>query len=129
MEGIKPGAKLTVSKKADDTLLARTMGSGTLEVLATPAVIAAMENAAAALIEPALGSGLTSVGTMISIKHISATPKGADFSATAQLISTDGRKYVFSVTAYDKAGLIAEGTHERCTVKSESFMQRTEHKF
>lgn len=129
MKDIEIGTKFTLSQKAEESLLASTMGSGSLEVLATPAVVALMENAAESLVAPYLDEGITTVGTMISIKHLSATPKGAEFSATAELIAVDGRKYTFSVTAQDKAGIIAEGTHERFSVKSESFMQKANTKF
>lgn len=129
MKDIETGIKLTLSQKTEESLLASMMGSGSLDVLATPAVVALMENAAASLVAPYLDEGITTVGTMISIKHISATPKGAEFSATAELTAIDGRKYTFAVTARDDAGIIAEGTHERFSVKSESFMQKTNTKF
>ncbi len=128
MENLQLNIENTVKTKVDKSLLASEMGSGTLDVYATPAVIALMEKAAAELIQPYLDSGITTVGTMISIEHISATPVGADVSATARLTAVDGRKYCFDVTASDNEGLIAKGKHERFSVKSEGFMKKTSSK-
>lgn len=113
-----------------DANLACTMGSGSLKVLATPAVVALMENAAAQLAQSELKSDeLTTVGTMISIEHISPTPLGAEVTAKATLNSSDGRMFNFEVEAYDKKGLIAKGTHTRVSVKSEKFQLKADCKF
>ena len=64
--------------------------------------------------------------TMINIEHLKATPCGAEIRAEAVLIETEGRKYVFALEAYDSAGLIAKGTHERFAVKADRFMEKTE---
>lgn len=114
---------------ADENKMAVNVGSGTLKVLATPAVAALMEKAACELVQPYLDDGITTVGTMICIDHISATPCGADIKAAAKLTGIDGRKYSFELEAYDNAGLIAKGRHERFAVKSERFMKKTESKF
>ena len=118
------GAENTVSAKVTESVTAKSMGSGTLDVLATPAVSALMEKSAWELLQPYLEDGITTVGTMISIKHVSASPVGADITAKALLKEIDGRRFVFDISAYDNAGLIAEGTHERFSVKSESFMKK-----
>ncbi len=113
-----------------DANLACTMGSGSLKVLATPAVVALMENAAAQLAQSELKSDeLTTVGTMISIEHISPTPLGAEVTTKATLNSSDGRMFNFEVEAYDKKGLIAKGTHTRVSVKSEKFQLKADCKF
>ncbi len=110
--------------------LACSMGSGSLRVLATPAVVALMENAAASLAQEVLGDdALTTVGTMISIEHTSPTPLGAEVTATATLLEQDGRIFRFEVTACDKKGEIARGTHTRVSVKAEKFQQKADGKF
>ena len=120
--------KTTVTVKEDQ--LACTMGSGSLRVLATPAVVALMENAAAALAQEILDNEmLTTVGTMIAIEHTSPTPTGAEVTAEAKLISQDGRTFRFEVAAYDKKGEIAKGTHTRVSVKAEKFQAKADGKF
>lgn len=110
--------------------LACTMGSGSLRVLATPAVVALMENAAAALAQEILDNEmLTTVGTMIAIEHTSPTPTGAEVTAEAKLISQDGRTFRFEVAANDKKGEIAKGTHTRVSVKAEKFQAKADGKF
>lgn len=126
MEGKKSITKETVVTKEK---LALNVGSGSLEVYATPMVIALMENAAAELAQGYIDSDCTTVGTGISIAHTSATPLGAKVRATAELLNIDGRKFSFAVTAFDDAGEIARGTHERFSVKSESFQKKTDNKF
>ena len=122
----------TVSKTllVGEENLACSMGSGSLRVLATPAVVALMENAAASLAQEVLGNdALTTVGTMISIEHVSPTPIGAEVTATATLLEQDGRTFRFEVTASDKKGEIARGTHTRVSVKAEKFQQKADGKF
>lgn len=121
---------LTKSITVSEDELAVTMGSGSLFVLATPAVVALVENAAAELAQSQLESEeLTTVGTMISIEHTSPTPIGAEVTATAVLKSTDGRTFNFEVSASDKKGIIAKGTHTRVSVKAEKFQAKADGKF
>lgn len=125
-------AEKTISKtiKVEEENLACAMGSGSLMVLATPAVVALMENAAAELAQNELADDeLTTVGTMISIEHISPTPIAAEVTAKAILKKIDGRMFYFDVEAYDKKGLIAKGTHTRVSVKAEKFQAKADGKF
>ncbi len=124
-KGIKGRQSVVVA----DENTAITMGSGTLEVFATPAMIALMEKTASESIADALDEGSTSVGTLINVAHVSATPKGAEVYCESELTEVDGRRLVFSVKAYDNAGLIGEGTHERFIIFAEKFMARTLAKF
>ncbi len=122
----------TLSKtiKVDEENLACAMGSGSLMVLATPAVVALMENAAAELAQRVLDNDeLTTVGTMISIEHTSPTPIGAEVTATAVLTENDGRVFKFEVFASDKKGEIAKGVHTRVSVKAEKFQMKADSKF
>lgn len=125
MTELKTGTEYTVSAKVTENNTALAMQSGNLEVFATPAVSALTEKAAFELVQPFLDEGVTTVGTMISIEHISASPIGADITAKAVLTDMNGRKFCFDISAYDNMGLIAQGKHERFSVKTESFMKRT----
>lgn len=121
---------LSVSIKVEEEHLACAMGSGSLMVLATPAVIAFMENAASSLAENIINNDeLTTVGTSISIDHISPTPLGAEVTATAILKETNGKIFNFDVVAKDKKGEIARGTHTRVLVKSANFQIKADEKF
>ncbi|MEE1218301.1 MAG: thioesterase family protein [Ruminococcus sp.] len=121
---------LTKSLKVEEENLAVAMGSGSLMVLATPAVVALMENAAAELAQVELDNEeFTTVGTMISIEHISPTPIGAQVTATAVLKKVEGRMFYFDVTAKDIMGEIARGTHTRVSVNAEKFQNKADEKF
>jgi predicted thioesterase len=121
---------LTKILKVEEENLACAMGSGSLMVLATPAVVALMENAAAELAQIELDNEeLTTVGTMISIEHTSPTPIGAEVTATATLTKVDGRMFYFDVVANDKKGEIAKGTHIRVSVKADKFQMKADEKF
>lgn len=128
MDKLNMGAEalVTAAVGCDNTALA--MGSGSLEVLATPAVVALMEQAACRVVQDSLEEGVTTVGTMISIEHLSASPVGAEIKAKAVLTETDGRKYCFDVEAFDNSGLIAKGKHQRFAVRSERFMEKANSK-
>lgn len=104
---------------------ATAVGSGVLEVFATPCMLALMEKTACDSVIPYLEEGWGSVGTEANIKHIAATPIGMTVRCESELIEVDGRRLVFSVKAYDEAGLIGEGVHERFTVNNEKFQNKT----
>ncbi|MCI5837149.1 MAG: hypothetical protein MR209_04905 [Veillonellaceae bacterium] len=105
-----------------DEMTAAAMGSGTVPVCATPAVVAAMEGAAVAALAAQLPPGETTVGTEIRIRHLAATALGETVTATAELMETDGRRYHFRVTATDGAGVVAEGEHTRVRVTTAAFL-------
>lgn len=109
---------------SDEAHTARSVGSGTLAVLATPAMIALMEKAAANLAEDFLPEGWTSVGVSMNVKHTSATPLGMGIRAVAEVIEAGGRGIKFSVVAFDDAGEIGRGVHERVAVEPEKFMEK-----
>ena len=83
-----------------------------------------MEGAACEAIEEALADGTTTVGMELSISHLSATPVGLEVRAEAEVTAVEGKIITFSVTAYDEAGKIGEGTHKRCIVSSQKFLDR-----
>lgn len=118
-----------IEKVVTEDMLAVNVGSGSLRVLATPTVVALMEEASTKLADTFLDEGLTTVGTMAEIQHISPSPIGAKIKVESKLISNDGRSFKFEVTAYDNAGMIANGTHNRVSVKSEKFQKKADEKF
>jgi len=105
---------------------ASAVGSGGLPVLATPRMLALMEQAAFQAVQPHLAAGETTVGTGVQIQHLAATPLGMRVTARAQLEAVEGRKLRFHVEAADEQGLIGTGTHERFVVQTERFLAKAE---
>ncbi len=122
--GIKGKKELMVT----DENTAKTMGSGALNVFATPAMIALMEETAWTSVQSELEEGSGTVGTALNVKHVSATPVGMKVTCETELVKVDGRALVFSVKAYDEAGLIGEGEHERFIVFNEKFQSKADAK-
>jgi Predicted thioesterase len=118
--GIK-GRKETVVTEENT---ARKVGSGLLPVFATPAMIALMELTASDSVSAYLEEGTGTVGTKLDVKHVSATPIGMKITCESELVEIDRKRLVFQVTAYDDAGLIGEGLHERFIVDNEKFMAK-----
>jgi predicted thioesterase len=122
--------EITVGMKARvETLVEREdtaleVGSGSLLVYATPCMVALMEGAACEAIAAALPEGKTSVGTALNIAHLSATPVGLEVYAEAEVTEVDGNTITFSITAYDEAGKIGEGTHKRAIITSQRFLEK-----
>lgn len=107
---------------------AREAGSGTLDVLATPALIAFMENTAMQMLSH-LPEGETSVGTLINVQHLKASTVGETIRCTAKITTTEGRRYTFELTALNAAGeIVAQGTHERFAVDAQRFMSKLQKK-
>lgn len=119
-KGLTFTSKETVRKEN----IAKTVGSGDLEVFATPAMAALMENAAMNAVAPALPEGSTTVGALLEITHNRPSGLGETVSATATLEEVDGRKLTFSVVANDSKGIIGEGKHVRYIVDAERFMSK-----
>lgn len=104
--------------------MAVTMGSGDLEVFATPAMVALMENAAMNAVAGELPEGSTTVGALMNTSHIKPSAVGDTVSATATLKEVEGRKLTFEVKAEDSKGVVGEGTHVRYVVDREKFMAK-----
>lgn len=122
--GIKGYKEITVTKE----LTAISLGSGDLEVYATPAMIALMEETASESVKPRLEVGQGSVGTCIAIKHLAATPIGMRVRCESELVEVDGRRLVFHITAYDEKDKIGEGTHERFIISNDKFQSKVNSK-
>lgn len=121
---LQTGKTFTSHTIVTEDMTARAVGSGKLPVLATPMLIALMENAAMQCIEEQLEAGQTTVGINIQVSHKRPTPIGQHIEATAILTDISGNKLIFNVTAHDKKELIAEGIHERYIVDSNRFMNK-----
>ncbi|MEG1143877.1 MAG: thioesterase family protein [Clostridium sp.] len=101
---------------------ANTLGSGLLEVFATPAMTALMEKTAWMSVAPYMNDGEGTVGTVLNIKHTAATPLGMRVRCESELIEVDGRRLVFHVEAFDEKEKIGEGEHERFVINNEKFI-------
>ena len=103
---------------------AAAMGSGDLDVFATPAMVALMENAAMPAVASCLPEGSTTVGAEMNVTHIKPSGLGAEITATAVLTEVEGRKLTFNVGARDAEGMIGEGVHIRYVVDRAKFMAK-----
>jgi fluoroacetyl-CoA thioesterase len=122
---LKEGTSIVKELKVTENETALKIGSGDLEVYATPAMIALMENAAKSLVIDELPKGYTTVGIEMNIKHIKSSPIGANIKCKATLIKVDGKKLFYDVEANDDEGTIGKGTHIRYIVNADDFMKRT----
>ena len=128
MDNSQIGLAAERSETVTELLLATRLGSGSVEVYATPAMVALIESAAVAAIEPLLPEGQSSVGIALDVKHLAATPPGQQVRARAEVSKVDGRKVTFRVQAWDERELIGEGTHIRFVIDVARFMQRVQSK-
>jgi len=119
-EGLSHTSKLIVAEQHT----AKAVGSGDLPVLATPIMLALMENAAMLAVDQEFPEGTTTVGGHISSSHLLPSPLGAEVEATATLTKVDGRKLSFHVVARQDGNIVGEGTHLRFVVDREKFMAR-----
>ena len=103
---------------------AQSVKSGGLDVLATPALIAFMEQSAFLAVQPHLEDGKSTVGTCVEINHIAPTPIGMTVSCTSKLIAINNKELVFEVMAHDETGKIAYGIHKRFIIDAERFQQK-----
>lgn len=104
---------------------AKHLGSGELAVFGTPYMIALMENTALNSVQPYLDETQGTVGTLVNVKHVAATPVGMEVRCETKLVEVDRKRLVFEVKAYDACGLIGEGMHERFIIDNQKFMQKT----
>ena len=118
--GLRYESRTTVSTANS----AKTLGSGDMDVFATPAMGALMENAAMLAVAAHLPEGSATVGTQMNTSHIKASPLGAVITASAELTAVDGRKLTFAVKAWDEKGVIGEGEHTRFVVDRARFLSK-----
>ncbi len=121
---LKPGVTGEATTVVVRENTAARVGAGGVEVFATPMMIALMEQAAWQSVANDLEPGYVTVGTLVNVRHLAATPPGQRVRATAELIEIDGRRLVFKVEAYDEKQKIGEGQHERYIVNLDRFMKK-----
>jgi len=122
---IPVGTTLTRTMTVGNEHLASRVGSGGLDVYATPSMIAFMEGTALKAVQEYLPETSSTVGTAVNIKHLKASPLGATITCEATVTEVDGRRLVYCVKAFDTVGeLIGEGIHERFVVDMERFMAK-----
>ena len=121
---VQVGLKNTVSEVVTEEKTAKAMGSGSLPVYATPAMTCLMEKAATEAVESLMPEGWTTVGISLHAAHTAATPVGLTVRAEAEVTAVEGRKIIFTVRAFDDAGEIGVGSHERFAVAAEKFLAK-----
>jgi len=125
---LTPGLTAEVSAVVGPENMASAIGSGGVDVFSTPMLIALMEGAAYQAVQPHLNPGETTVGTLVNVKHLAATPGGLTVRAVARLEAVDGRRLVFAVEAFDDREKVGEGSHERVVVTLDRFLARVQQK-
>ena len=125
---LQPGLSLDLTFSVTPDLTAKTVGSGPLDVLATPIMIARMEQAAWTAVAPHLADGEGTVGTLMNVQHLSPTPVGMDVTCRAELVQVEGRRLVFQVSAWDARGPVGQGSHERAVIQNERFVEKAQKK-
>lgn len=128
MKEITIGSVLTKELTVTDDLLACHVGSGIVQVYATPMMIALMENTACECLNPFLDEGETSVGVMMNTTHDAATPAGMKVRVTAEIIAVDRKKVSFSIIAEDEKDIIGKASHDRFVVNKEKFESKAQSK-
>ena len=122
--GLVGEARATV----DAARLASAIGSGSVDVFATPAMIGLMEQAAVNAVDHLLPAGQSSVGARVDVEHLAATPIGLEVRAHAELVAVAGRRLTFRVEAFDSVERIGAGTHERVVVDLQRLLDRARSK-
>jgi predicted thioesterase len=128
MEALKPGLRGHAELLVGEEHTAPRVGSGRVHVLATPVMINLIEAAALDAVERLLPAGRQSLGTVLNVRHVAATPVGMRVTATAEVTAVDGRTIRFRVEARDERELIGDGTHERVVVNVAKFDERVQRK-
>ena len=122
------GSKGRAEALVTEDKTAAAVGSGLVPVFATPYMVALMENAAVNAVQAGLEAGQGTVGTKLEVTHDAATPVGMKVWAEAELTAVDGKKLTFTVRAFDEAGPIGGGTHERFIITVDRFLAKAEAK-
>ena len=121
---LEAGIKGTRTVTVNEENTAKAMGSGTLDVFATPALIALMEETCWRSVANELEEGCGTVGTLLEIKHTAPTPVGMKVTCESTLTEVDGRRLVFEVIARDAKGVVGEGRHERFIIQKGKFQAK-----
>ena len=125
---LKSGIKGKETMIVDESNTAKTMGSGTLDVFATPAMTALMEKTAWKSVAEELEEGCGTVGIRLESTHDAPTPLGMKVTCESVLTGIDGRKLTFEVEARDERGKIGSGIHERFIIDNKKFQEKANQK-
>jgi len=125
---IEIGMNHRITRMVESGYTAASLKSGLLEVLATPIMIAWMEECCMDCVQPRLEDGQSTVGTLVNTTHEAPTPVGNEVTISCFLRQVDGRRLVFAVEASDKGGIIGLGSHERFIVDSVKFQAKCDKK-
>lgn len=125
---IEKGIKGRLEQTVTPEMSAARVGSGLVDVFATPMMVALIEQTCYESVLPHLDEGQGTVGTLVNVSHLSATPIGMRVWCESELVEVDRRRLVFKVKAFDECGLIGEGTHERFVIDTAKFMEKLKSK-
>ena len=127
--GIEPGLvnEIKITVTADMTAEAANV-AGMAPVLATPKLISYLERTAHLAVFPLLPEGQSTVGTLVNIRHLAATPVGMEVRFRVELVEVDRRRLRFKVEAWDAVEKISEGEHERFIIDMGRFLGNLEKK-
>ena len=125
---LQPGIKGHKEQTVTPEMSAARVGSGLVDVFATPMLVALVEQTCYESVLPHLDEGQGTVGTLVNVSHSAATPIGMRVWCDSELTEVDRRRLVFKVRAYDERGEIGEGAHERFVVDTERFMEKVKAK-
>jgi fluoroacetyl-CoA thioesterase len=125
---IKVGMRIEAEQEVTHERVAVNLGSGSLQVYATPAMVTFVERTCRALIEPLLPPGQTTVGTFIELKHMAPTPLGARVRIDASVIEVEGRKVSFQAQVWDAEEQIGQARHDRFIIDEARFLERVQRK-
>ncbi len=125
---IEIGMNHRIHRVVESGYTAAALKSGLLEVLATPIMIAWMEECCMDCVQPRLEPGQSTVGTLLNVTHEAPTPVGGQVTVSCFLRQVDGRRLCFAVEAADSGGIIGRGTHERFVVDSRKFQEKCDRK-
>ena len=128
MDRIVPGLKAECQTMVTEANTAKHLGSGNVEVFATPAMVRLMEEAGVAAVDHLLPEGQRTVGVSLNVRHLAATPLGMSVTVRAELMEIEGRRLIFRVEAFDEVEKVGEGTHQRYVIDVAHFQQRVEQK-
>lgn len=127
-DALKPGLTGQVSLVVTETHTAKHLGSGSVQVLATPQMILLMEQASVAAIDHLLPEGYRTVGIGLDVRHLAPTPVGFEVRAKSELIEVDGRRLTCRVQVHDGIEVVGEGTHRRAIIEVRQFAERVAQK-
>ncbi len=121
---LRPGFGCVKVFVVGDEHVAKHVGSGDVEVLSTPSMIAFMERVAMECVQVFLPEGYTTVGTAVEVRHLNPAPKGAEVEVAAKLVEVEGRRLKFEVEARWGSVLVGKGVHERFIVERARFLEK-----